>query len=91
MTARAVCGTVGGYKRHRRVPEDACAACKAAWARNQRKSRSRSQPERVMVPLPLLVDLLGTASPEAAAELTELLPYLGSEVNIRSVVCSEGS
>jgi hypothetical protein len=40
---RAECGTEGGYRRHRRLDEDACDACKAGWAAaEQRRCKRRA-------------------------------------------------
>jgi hypothetical protein len=36
-----VCGTYAGYQRHRRVGEEACAACRAASAAYMRDIRNR--------------------------------------------------
>ena len=45
-TKHASCGTRGGYSKHRRQGEVACAACKAAEnARNQERSRKRHPDE----------------------------------------------
>jgi len=53
---RAGCGTISGYHRHRRAGEQACEACKEAWAiygydRTMVRSRAlsrlaRENPER---------------------------------------------
>lgn len=40
--SRVVCGTLGGYKRHRRQREPACQPCKAANAEAARYSRRAS-------------------------------------------------